>query len=177
MTGRENDETPLGFGCWWSLNPGCAARPWALFFNRFAVPVRLGVGTEWLLDGRAWRVVRQLAPDRFVAQDTKFRTEQEFSQEELLAHYAAARLRFAADDSATSDHKSPTSKTAPLEHLSTKERRTLQRRWSALEPLLRSKRWLGRESASVSTREHRPTRTSRAVTGKVGRVGGYAVWL
>jgi len=32
-------------------------------------PVRLGVGTEWLLDGRAWRVVRQLAPDRFVAQD------------------------------------------------------------------------------------------------------------
>jgi hypothetical protein len=32
-------------------------------------PVRLGVGTEWLLDGRAWRVVRQLAPARFVAQD------------------------------------------------------------------------------------------------------------
>jgi hypothetical protein len=30
--------------------------------------LRLGVGTEWLLDGRAWRVVRQLAPDRFVAQ-------------------------------------------------------------------------------------------------------------
>ena len=29
--------------------------------------IRLGVGTEWLLDGRAWRVVRQLAPDRFVA--------------------------------------------------------------------------------------------------------------
>ena len=27
--------------------------------------IRLGVGTEWLLDGRAWRVVRQLAPDRF----------------------------------------------------------------------------------------------------------------
>jgi len=98
-------------------------------------PVRLGVGTEWLLDGRAWRVVRQLAPDRFVAQDTKFRTEQEFSQEELLAHYAAARLRFATDDSAASDHKPPTSKTAPLEHLSTKERRTLQRRWAALEPL------------------------------------------
>jgi hypothetical protein len=50
---RYNDETPLGFGCWWSLNPGCAARPWALFFNRFAVSLRLGVGTEWLLDGRA----------------------------------------------------------------------------------------------------------------------------
>jgi len=24
-------------------------------------PVRLGVGTQWLLDGRVWRVVRQLA--------------------------------------------------------------------------------------------------------------------
>ena len=34
---------------------------------------RLGVGTEWLLDGRAWRVVRQLAFDRFVTQDTKSR--------------------------------------------------------------------------------------------------------
>ena len=33
--------------------------------------IRLGVGTEWLLDGRAWRVVRQFAPDRFVVQDTK----------------------------------------------------------------------------------------------------------
>ena len=33
--------------------------------------IRLGVGTEWLFDGRAWRVVRQLVPDHFVAQDTK----------------------------------------------------------------------------------------------------------
>ena len=64
-------------------------------------PVRLGVGTEWLLDGRAWRVVRQLAPDRFVAQDTKFLVEQEFSQEELLAHYSAGRLRFASDEAGT----------------------------------------------------------------------------
>ena len=28
--------------------------------------IRLGVGTEWLLDGRAFRVVRQLGPDQFV---------------------------------------------------------------------------------------------------------------
>jgi len=61
-------------------------------------PVRLGVGTEWLLDGRAWRVVRQLAPDRFVAQDIKFHTEQAFSQEEILAHYATGQLRFASDN-------------------------------------------------------------------------------
>ena len=38
--------------------------------------VRLGVGTEWLLDERMFRVVRQLGPDNFVAEDLKFRREQ-----------------------------------------------------------------------------------------------------
>ena len=57
-------------------------------------PVRLGVGTQWLLDGRVWRVVRQLAPDRFVAQDVQFHVEQEFSQQEIHAHYAEGRLQF-----------------------------------------------------------------------------------
>jgi len=97
--------------------------------------IRLGVGTEWLLDGRAWRVVRQLAPDRFVAQDTKFLVEQEFSQEELLAHYSAGRLRFAADDTAPTKTKPPTVKPAPIQDLTAHEKRSLQRRWSALEPL------------------------------------------
>jgi len=86
-------------------------------------PVRIGVGTEWLLDGRAWRVVRQPgeverpciansqkgkarrdrlrpavsghcpAADRYIAQDTKFLVEQEFSQAKILAHYTEGRLR------------------------------------------------------------------------------------
>ena len=73
-------------------------------------PVRLGVGTEWLLDGRAWRVVRQLAPDRFVAQDSKFHTEREFSQEEVLSHYASGQLRFAGEDASATDHNPPTRK-------------------------------------------------------------------
>ena len=104
-------------------------------------PVRLGVGTEWLLDGRAWRVVRQLAPDRFVAQDTKFHTEREFSLEEVLSHYASGQLRFAGEDASASDHNPPTRKTAPVEHLSAEQGRTLQQRWLALEPLTQ----LGRE--------------------------------
>ena len=29
-------------------------------------PVRLGVGSQWLLDGRTFRVVRQLADGRYV---------------------------------------------------------------------------------------------------------------
>ena len=57
-------------------------------------PVRLAVGTGWLLDGRVWRIVRQLAPDRFVAQDTQFQVEQEFSQDEIHEHFAEGRLRF-----------------------------------------------------------------------------------
>ena len=65
-------------------------------------PVRIGVGTEWLLDGRAWRVVRQLAAARYIAQDTKFLVEQEFSQTEILAHYTEGRLRFGAADSTSS---------------------------------------------------------------------------
>ena len=61
MTGRENYETPLGFGCWWSLNPGCAARPWALFFNRYAVPVRLGYCNVSRITQRKLEVARQFA--------------------------------------------------------------------------------------------------------------------
>ena len=108
-------------------------------------PVRLGVGTEWLLDGRAWRVVRQLAPDRFVAQDVKFLVEQEFSLEELLAHYSAGRLRFAADDAAPTKTKPPSAKPAAIQDLKGQEKRTLQRRWSALEPLT----LLGREPQEI----------------------------
>ena len=59
-------------------------------------PIRLGVGTEWLCDGRTFRVVRQLAPDRFIAQDVKFLVEQEFSATTILAQYAEGRLRFAS---------------------------------------------------------------------------------
>ena len=56
-------------------------------------PVRLVVGTGWLLDGRVGRIIRQLAPDRLVAQDAQFQVEQEFSQEEIHAHFAEGRLR------------------------------------------------------------------------------------
>ena len=66
-------------------------------------PVRLSVGVEFLLDGRAYRVVRQLANDRFVSQDAKFHVEEEFSETQLLSFYAQGRLRFATDPD--SDHE------------------------------------------------------------------------
>ena len=101
-------------------------------------PVRLGVGTEWLLDGRAWRVVRQLAPDRFVAQDTKFLVEQEFAQDELLGHYAAGRLQFAGNGQQAEDCEAFSKKPATVKAVTTHQKRILQRRWKAIEPLTQS---------------------------------------
>ena len=60
-------------------------------------PVRLGVGAEWLLDGRAFRIVRQLAADRFVARDLKFQLDTPFTEAEILSLYTQGRLRFAAE--------------------------------------------------------------------------------
>ena len=49
--------------------------------------IRLGVGTEWLQDGRAFRVVRQLGPDQFVTLDVKVQVEQVLSQSDLLNQF------------------------------------------------------------------------------------------
>ena len=97
-------------------------------------PVRLGVGTEWLLDGRAFRVVRQLAADRFIAQDVKFLVEQEFSQDEILAHYSAGRLRFAIAEGAAEARK-PRRARRTVQDLEARQKRILEQRWRALEPL------------------------------------------
>ena len=97
--------------------------------------VRLAVGTQWLLDGRVWRIIRQLAPDRFVAQDVQFHVEQEFSQEEIHAHYAQGQLQFQTEPlGATAKPRSPV-KSKRLRHLNARERETLERRWRAIEPL------------------------------------------
>ena len=101
-------------------------------------PVRIGVGTEWLLDGRAWRVVRQLAADRYIAQDAKFLVEQEFSQTELLAHYTEGRLRFGAEQPAAPEPKSPASTPSVAVELTPQQKRILKQRWQLLEPLVRN---------------------------------------
>ena len=98
-------------------------------------PVRLGVGTRWLLDGRVWRVVRQLAPDRFIAQDVQFHVEQEFSQQEIHTHYATGRLLFQTESVSETPKPHYPGKTRRSRHLTAEERKTLERRWRALEPL------------------------------------------
>ena len=98
-------------------------------------PVRIVVGTEWLLDGRAWRVVRQLAADRYVAQDAKFLVEQEFCQEEILTYYATSRLRFAAPEAGVAEGTPIARTRSTVQDLDARGRSILERRWRAVEPL------------------------------------------
>lgn len=93
------------------------------------------MGTEWLLDGRTYRVVRQLAPDRFIAQDVKFLVEQEFSSTTIFSAYAEGRLRFNSDESPRSSPQPASSRPKAIQDLSEPQRQLLQRRWSALKPL------------------------------------------
>jgi len=83
-------------------------------------------------------VVRQLAPDRFVAQDTKFLVEQEFAQDELLGHYAAGRLQFAGNGQQAENCEASSKKPATVKAVTTHQKRILQRRWKAIEPLTQS---------------------------------------
>ena len=97
-------------------------------------PVRLGVGVEFLLDGRAHRVVRQLSNDRFVSQDVKFHVEEEFSETQLLSLYSEGRLRFATDQDS---HKNQQRLVQPqsLRDLDDTQRGVIEVRWQAIEPL------------------------------------------
>ena len=93
------------------------------------------MGAQWLLDGRTYRVVRQLAPDRFIAQDVQFLVEQEFSATTILSQYAEGRLRFANDDPARSAPPPARPRPRTIQDLGERQRQLLQRRWHALEPL------------------------------------------
>jgi putative transposase len=79
-------------------------------------------------------VVRLLAADRFIAQDVKFLVEQEFSQDEILAHYSAGRLRFAVPEG-TAEVPKPRRVRRTVQELEAHQKRILERRWRALEPL------------------------------------------
>ena len=79
-------------------------------------------------------MVRQLAADRFIAQDVKFLTEQEFSQDEILTHYSAGRLRFAAKEGNPETRK-PRRVRRTVQELEARQKRALEQRWRAIEPL------------------------------------------
>ncbi len=100
--------------------------------------VRLSVGTEWLLDGRAFRVVRQPAPNCFIAKDAKFQIEQQFSKDEILSLYVRGRLRFAVGDTGVSTATESSSHGRTIHDLNEHQQHILQHRWQAIEPLTRA---------------------------------------
>jgi putative transposase len=101
------------------------------------------MGTEWLLDGRSYRVVRQSAPEQFVAIDVKFHVEREFSLQEILNHYARGELTFAAAPSPALRPAQPVPPRQDIRDLPEEAWQVLQQRWEALEPLTQ----LGRRPA------------------------------
>ena len=95
--------------------------------------VRICVGSEWLLDGRAFRIVRQLSPHEFVVLDINFHQETTLSLADILAEYNSGRLTFANTES----KKSRTRPRRPLvlKDLSDSDRLAVEERWQAIEPL------------------------------------------
>ena len=76
--------------------------------------------------------VRQHEPARTVLPKRQLRRKEKRCRATALQ---SNRLRFAADDTVPSKTTPPTVKPAPIQDLTAKEKRSLQRRWSALEPL------------------------------------------
>ena len=97
-------------------------------------PVRLGVGTEWLLDGRTFRVVRQISNDVFVAEDIKFRVPREFTKREILTSYAEGKLYFSVVGP-VSDQASGSAPSKVVHDLTEEQQAVLQNRWIAIAPL------------------------------------------
>ena len=105
--------------------------------------VRISVGTEWLADGRAWRVIRQPRPGILIALERNSATESEFQLDEVLSDFSSGKLRLTTvtpDDSVT-----PEFEACDIRDLSVKERQIVERRWSMIKPL--------------TTMENRPTNT------------------
>ncbi len=79
-------------------------------------------------------MVRQLAHNRFVSQDTKFQLEEEYSESQLLSLYSEGRLRFAVDQPSHPDRKRLT-RPQNLRDLDDTARQVIEFRWRAIEPL------------------------------------------
>jgi len=92
------------------------------------------VGTEWLLDGRTFRVVRQISNDVFVAEDIKFRVPREFTKSEILTSYAEGKLYFSVVVP-VSDEASRSAPSPVVHDLTEEQQAVLQNRWIAIAPL------------------------------------------
>ncbi|MGZ0167718.1 MAG: hypothetical protein ACKVII_27690, partial [Planctomycetales bacterium] len=98
--------------------------------------VRIGVGTEWLADGRTWRVVRQLDAERLIVSDVAFHNEMEIGHSEILHQFSTGTLVFQTE---AEPFENVTSATRPIDlrDLSEDDQITVANRWRQIEPLTR----------------------------------------
>ena len=98
--------------------------------------VRIGVGTEWLADGRTWRVVRQLDAERLIISDVAFHNEMEIGHSEILHQFSSGTLVFQTE---AEPFENVTSATRPIDlrDLSEDDQITVANRWRQIEPLTR----------------------------------------
>jgi len=99
--------------------------------------IRLGVGTEWLQDGRTFRIVRQPGPEQFVVLDLRFNVESQQAGADILASFAGGQLRFktAADESFEGGPELSRNLVGEGRMLSADEQALVRERWEALGPL------------------------------------------
>lgn len=94
--------------------------------------VRLGVGTQWLRDGRPFRILRQLAAGRFLVRDVNFNNDATLSEDEILVLYGQGELVFSIEE--TTPQKPP-KKNRVLPDLTEEQQQLIRERWEAIEPL------------------------------------------
>ncbi|HWL10145.1 MAG TPA: transposase family protein [Planctomicrobium sp.] len=94
--------------------------------------VRLGVGTQWLREGRPFRILRQLAAGRFLVRDVNFNNDATLSDEEILALYGQGELVFSIEETTL---QKPPKKNRVLPDLTEEQQRLVRERWQAIEPL------------------------------------------
>ena len=144
--------------------------------------IRLNVGTEWLLDGRAFRIVRQLTSDRFVALDLKFNTEQTLTAPEILSLYAQGSLTFATPEVTTEKEAVTGTKPTVFGDLPAAVRRIVELRWHAIEPFAQLAATANRRRiASPHRRTCSPRRTAvpaivAPLTGRHGFERAATAW-
>ncbi|NQV23005.1 MAG: transposase [Rhodopirellula sp.] len=134
--------------------------------------VRIGVGTEWLVDGRAYRVIRQPEPNRLIAVDQRSHAETEVSHHQILELYQSGALAFFGDGNVPKDNAEQTSNT-DLRDFPEDVRDEVSRRWQLIEPLTRIEGTVS--NSDVTTRVENLTQTG-VQTSRASLWRYYSAW-
>lgn len=108
-------------------------------------PIRIGVGTEWFVDGLGWRVIRQPDAATLVAKDQKFGRESEFRRTQVLELYATGELLFSPGDDDSLPPQPTDLTNQDLRDLSEENLRIVMERWAMIEPLTHVRRLLSND--------------------------------